>query len=127
MAAKEAIFSNKLTPPVGPFSPAVRSGDYVFCSGQVGQDPKTGKLVAGGIEQETRQVFENVKAVLEAAGKTLADVVRVGVFVTDMGSFAAMNAIYAQYFAKPYPARTTIGVASLPLGACVEIEVIVKG
>lgn len=126
MTTKEAIFSDKLAPPVGPFSTAIRSGELLFFRGQVGQDPATGKLVSGGVERETEQIFANLAAVLSAAGRSFADVLRAGVFLTDMGSFAAVNAIYARHFTKPFPARTTVGVASLPLGASVEIDFTVK-
>jgi 2-iminobutanoate/2-iminopropanoate deaminase len=123
----EAIRSDSLSPPVGPFSPAVRSAGLVLFSGQVGQDPKTGKLVEGGVEAEARQTFRNLEALLEAAGKSFGDVVRAGVFLTDIGDFAAVNAIYAEHFALPYPARTTVEVSALPLGARVEIEFLVEG
>ena len=123
---KSAIASPKLSPPVGPFSPAVRVDGFIYFSGQVGQDPATGKLVQGGVVAETERVLENIAAVLDAAGRTFDDVVRAGVFLTNMGDFAAMNAVYAKYFTPPFPARTTIGAAALPLGACVEIDVVVK-
>jgi 2-iminobutanoate/2-iminopropanoate deaminase len=123
----QAIFSDRLPKAAGPFSPPVRTGEFIYVSGQVGQDPVSGRLVDGGIERQTEQAFANVSAVLAAAGKSLADVVRVGVYLTDMGDFAAMNAIYARHFAEPYPARTTVGVAALPLGAAMEIDVVVTG
>ena len=93
----------------------------------MGQDPATGKLVAGGVIAETEQVFKNLGAVLEAAGKSFDNVVRAGVFLTSMGDFAAMNGVYAKQFSQPFPARTTIAVAGLPLGASVEIDLVVKG
>ena len=123
----EAISSDKLAPPVGPFSPAVRSGGLIFFSGQVGVDPAIGRLVDGGVEAEARQVFRNLATLLEAAGKSFGDVVRAGVFLTDIGDFAAVNAIYAEQFERPFPARTTVGVAALPLGARIEIELLVEG
>jgi 2-iminobutanoate/2-iminopropanoate deaminase len=123
----EAIHSDALPPPVGPFSPAVRSGRFIFFSGQVGVDPATGKLAEGGIEAEARQIFRNLGILLEAAGKSFGDVVRAGVFLTDIGDFAAVNATYAEHFAQPYSARTTVGVAALPLGARIEIELLVEG
>ena len=126
MSNKTAITSNKLSPPVGPFSPALRDGEYIFFSGQVGQDPSTGRLVSGGVEPETEQIFANLTLLLAAADKTFSDVVRVGVFLTDISSFSTMNGIYAKYFAQPYPARTTVGVAALPLGASVEVDIIVR-
>lgn len=123
---KKAIISSELATPVGPFSPAIESDGYIFFSGQVGQDPATGKLVAGGLEAETERVFANLGAVLAAAGKSFEDVVRVGVFLARMSDFAAMNNIYVRYFSRPYPARTTIAVAGLPLGASVEMDLIAK-
>jgi 2-iminobutanoate/2-iminopropanoate deaminase len=122
----ETIQSDALSPPVGPFSQAVLSGDFIFFSGQVGQDPATGKLVEGGIEAEARQLFRNLRTLLEAAGKGFADVVKANVFLTEIGDFAAVNAIYAEQFAAPYPARTTVAVAALPLGARIEIELLVQ-
>ena len=121
-----AITSPELTPPVGPFSQAVEVGGFIFFSGQVGQDPTTGKLVGGGIAAETERVFRNLAAVLEAAGKSFDDVVRAGVYLTNIHDFVAMNGIYARHFGQPFPARTTIGVAALPLGACVEVDLVVK-
>ena len=118
------IRSDKIAPPVGPFSQAIRAGGLLFLSGQVGQDPKTGTLVTGGVEREAEQIFANLAAVLEAAGSGFADIVRVGVFLTDMGAFAALNAVYARHFKPPYPARTTVAVAALPLGASVEIDLV---
>ena len=120
-----AFRSDKLSPPVGPFSQAVSTGELMFLSGQVGLDAD-GKLVAGGVEAQARQVFANLSAVLESAGKSFGDVVRVGVFLTDMADFAALNAVYAGHFDEPFPARTTVAVAALPLGAAVEIDVVVK-
>lgn len=120
----QAIFSDKLPKTAGPFSPAVRTGEFIYVSGQIGQDPMSGGLVDGGIERQTEQAFANLSAVLAAAGKSLADVMRVGVYLTDIRDFAAMNAIYARHFADPYPARTTVGVAALPLGAAIEIDVV---
>jgi 2-iminobutanoate/2-iminopropanoate deaminase len=122
----ETIQSDTLPPPVGPFSQAVLSGDFIFFSGQVGQDPATGKLVEGGIEAEARQLFRNLRTLLGAAGKGFADVVKANVFLTEIGDFAAVNAIYAEQFAAPYPARTTVAVAALPLGAQIEVELLVQ-
>jgi 2-iminobutanoate/2-iminopropanoate deaminase len=106
---------------VGPYSQAVEGAGLVFFSGQTPVDPATGKLVTGSIAEQTAQCFRNLFNVLEAAGLTPADVMNVQVYLTDMNDFAAMNEVYAQQFAKPYPARTTIGVASLPLNARIEI------
>ncbi len=111
---------------VGPYSHAVAAGELVYLSGQTPLDPKTGKLVTGDVGAQTAQCFENLTNVLAAAGLTLDDVVKVNVFLTDIGDFAAMNAVYATKFAAPYPARSTVGVAALPLGARVEIEMIAR-
>jgi len=124
--SKTAILAPELAPPAGPFSQAVKIDGFLFFSGQVGQDPATGRVVEGGIVAETERVFQNLSAVLEAAGKSFDDVVRAGVFLTNMSDFAAMNGIYAKHFSHPFPARTTIGAAVLPLGACVEIDLGVK-
>jgi 2-iminobutanoate/2-iminopropanoate deaminase len=107
---------------IGPYSLGIAAGDYVFLSGQIPLDGATGKLVPGGIEAQTEQVFANVKALLEAAGVTMEQVVKATVFMTDLKDFAAMNAIYSKHVAAPYPARSTIQVAGLPMGAMVEIE-----
>ena len=111
---------------VGPYSHGVVGDGYVFLSGQTPIDPGTGALVEGPVEAQTRQCLANLGAVLEAAGLDLGDVVKCNVYLTDMGDFPAMNAAYAEHFDEPYPARTTIGVAALPLGARVEIEVIAR-
>ncbi len=124
--SKTAIASPELAPPAGPFSQAVRVDGFIFFSGQVAQDPATGKVVDGGIEAETERIFQNLSSVLKAAGKSFDDVVRAGVFLTNMADFAAMNGVYAKHFSQPFPARTTIGAFSLPLGARVEIELVVK-
>ncbi|HTL68721.1 MAG TPA: Rid family detoxifying hydrolase [Lacunisphaera sp.] len=123
---KTPITSPDLSPPVGPFSPAIEVGGFLYVSGQVGQDPATGRVVAGGIVAETERIFLNLSAVLQAAGRSFDDVARAGVYLTSMGDFGAMNAIYAKHFRPPFPARTTIAVAALPLGACVEIDLVVK-
>jgi 2-iminobutanoate/2-iminopropanoate deaminase len=121
----QVISSERLSPPVGPFSPAICAGNFLFFSGQVGQDPSTGKLVSGGVEAEAHQLFSNLDALLEAAGKSFRDVVKAGVFLTRIEDFAAVNAIYAEQFEPPFPARTTVAVAALPLGAAIEIELLV--
>lgn len=110
----------------GPYSLASQLGDMLFTSGQIGLDAATGALVEGGFEAQTRQVFRNLKSLLDAAGLGFGDVIKANNFLTDVSNFAAFNAIYAENFAEPYPARTTIGVASLPLGALVEVEFIVR-
>jgi len=125
--SKTAITSSELIPPVGPFSQAIEVEGFVYLSGQVGQDPTTGKLTPGGIAAETEQVFSNAAAVLRAAGKSFDDVISVRVFLTRIEDYQAVNAIYARHFTEPFPARTAIGVAALPLGASVEIDMIAKG
>jgi 2-iminobutanoate/2-iminopropanoate deaminase len=124
--SKIAITSPELTPPVGPFSQALKVDGFLYLSGQVGQDPTTGKLVTGGISAETERVFKNLSAVLKAAGKGFDDVVRAGAYLTNISDYATLNSIYAKHFSQPFPARTVIGVAALPLGACVEIDLVVK-
>ncbi len=119
-------FNAQNSSPVGPYSHVSEAEGLLFFSGQIGVDPETGKFSPGGISSETEQCFKNIKTVLESAGLTEDNIVKVTVFLTDMGSFAEMNSIYEKFFSKPYPARSTIGVASLPLGARVEIEVIAR-
>ena len=109
---------------IGTYSQAVRTGDTVYVSGQIPLDPATGQLVAGDIDAEIRRVFENLKAIATAAGGSLDDVVKLGVFLTDLTHFPRVNEIMATYFAEPYPARAAVGVAALPRGARVEMECI---
>ena len=114
---------------IGPYSQAVRVGDTLFASGQVGLDPSTGQIVEGGIVEQTKRVFENIKAVLAADGADLAQVVKTTVFLKNMSDFAAMNEIYAKYLAPSGtvpPARSTVAVAGLPKDALVEVEVVVR-
>lgn len=118
------IHSDQAPRAIGPYSQAVRAGNTLYLSGQTPLDPATGKLVEGDISAQARRVFENLKAVLAAADAGFADVVRVGIYLTDLGNFAAVNDVMKQYFAEPYPARSTIGVAALPLGAAVEIDLV---
>ncbi len=124
MARKE-IVSKKATA-IGPYSHGVDSEGLIFFSGQTPVDPGTGKLVEGDIRRQTQQSFDNLFAVLEAAGLTPDDVQKVNVYLTNMEDFPAMNEVYKEQFSKPYPARTTVGVASLPLNARVEIEMIAR-
>ena len=124
--SKTAISSPELAPPVGPFSQAIQVDGFLYFSGQVAQDPATGKVVEGGIVAETERVLQNLSAVLKAAGKSFDDVVRAGVYLTNMSDYVALNGIYAKHFSQPFPARTVIGVAALPLGACAEIDLVVK-
>jgi 2-iminobutanoate/2-iminopropanoate deaminase len=124
---KTAISTEAAPAAIGPYSQAVRVGDFVYTSGQVALDPATGSIVSGGIEAQTVRVLENLTAVLEAAGATLGQVFKTTVFLKDMNDFAAMNAIYGRYFAAEgvvAPARSTVEVARLPKDALVEIEVV---
>jgi 2-iminobutanoate/2-iminopropanoate deaminase len=123
--SRQAIVTDKVAPAIGPFSIGVRAGGFVFLSGQIALDPASGKLIAGDVAAQTEQIFRNIGAVLDASGKSFADIVKTAVFLADMKDFAAMNAIYARHFEAPFPARTTVAVAGLPLGAAVEIEVLV--
>jgi reactive intermediate/imine deaminase len=118
----KSIHSERAPKAIGPYSQAVRAGNTVYLSGQVPFDPSTMQLVSGDFETQVRRVFENLKAVAEAAGGSLAQAVKVNIFLTDLANFAKLNEIMALYCATPYPARSTIGVASLPRGAQVEIE-----
>jgi 2-iminobutanoate/2-iminopropanoate deaminase len=121
---KQAVSSAEAPKAIGPYSQAVRAGQLLFVSGQVPLDPTTGQLVEGDIAAQTRRVFANLSAVLEAGGRTFADVVRTTVFLADMNDFAAVNEVYGSYFSEPYPARATVQVARLPKDARVEIDVI---
>jgi reactive intermediate/imine deaminase len=120
--SRQTIHTPNAPQAIGPYSQAVRAGDTVYLSGQIPLDPKTMQLVSGDIEAEIRQVFENLKAVAEASGGTLANAVKVNVFLTDLAHFAKVNEIMSTYCTQPYPARAAIGVAQLPRGARVEIE-----
>lgn len=120
------IHSDSAPKAIGPYSQAVRAGNTLYLSGQTPLDPATGKLVEGDIAAQARRVFENLAAVCAAAGTSFDDIARVGIYLTDLADFAAVNAVMAEYFQAPYPARSTIGVAALPLGAAVEIDAIVS-
>jgi 2-iminobutanoate/2-iminopropanoate deaminase len=119
--AKEIVRTDSAPAPIGPYSQGIAAGGLVFTAGQGGLDPRTKKLVPGGVAAETRQTLENLKSILAAAGCTMADVVSVNVYLVDMADFSAMNQVYGEYFAKNPPARTTVAVAQLPLGSLVEI------
>ena len=127
--AKTAIATKDAPAAIGPYSQAIRSGDMLFASGQIGFDPATGQLVPGGITEQTKRVFENIKAVLAEAGIDLLHVVKTTVYLKTMSDFAAMNEVYAKYLAPEgvvAPARSTVAVAGLPKDALVEIEVIAR-
>ena len=109
---------------IGTYSQAVRAGDTVYLSGQIPLDPATGELVSGDMEAQVRRVFENLKAVAEASGGDLSQVVKLTVYLTDLAHFALVNRVMAQYFSQPYPARAALGVAALPKGAAVEMDAI---
>jgi reactive intermediate/imine deaminase len=122
---KQPIHTDSAPAAIGTYSQAIRAGSTVYLSGQIPLVPETMELVSGGAELQIRQVFDNLTAVAEAAGATLANVVKLTVYLTDLGDFATVNEIMAEYFTEPYPARAAIGVAQLPKGAAVEMDAIV--
>ena len=121
---KKVISTSKAPAAIGPYSQAIQVGNLVFASGQIPIDPATGSFVAGGVKEQVRQSLTNVKAILDEAGLTFDNVVKTTVFLADMNDFADVNAVYAEFFAEPYPARSAVAVKTLPKGALVEIEVI---
>ena len=121
---KKIIKSNQAPAPIGPYSQAVRVGNMLFCSGQVALDPKSGNLILDTISNETRQVMENLKAVLKEADMQFSNVVKCSIFLKDMNDFKELNAVYGEYFSKEHPARETVQVAALPLDVNVEISLI---
>lgn len=121
---KETIATEKAPKAIGPYVQAIKVGDFVYTAGQIPLDPKTGNIVDGGITAQTRQVLENLKAVLEAGGSSLDRVVKATVFLKNMGDFAAMNEVYGNYLGAAKPARSTVAVAELPRGALVEIDLV---
>ncbi len=121
---KKVISTQQAPAAIGPYSQAIQVGNLVYTSGQIPIDPSTGSLVEGGVKEQTRQSLLNVKAILEEAGLTMSNVVKTTVFMADMNDFAEMNAVYAEFFKEPYPARSAVAVKTLPKGALVEIEVI---
>ena len=123
---KNILSSERIPPAGGPYSQAVRAGGYIFCSGIVGLSPETGALVEGGIEAEVRQALDNLSTLLEDVGSSLEAVVKTTVFLADIADFPTFNEIYAQYFPSDPPARSTVQVAALPLGARIEVEAIVQ-
>lgn len=120
----KVISTKKAPAAIGPYSQAIQVGNLVYTSGQIPIDPATGTFIEGGIKEQTRQSLSNVRAILEEAGLSMANVVKTTVFIADMADFADMNAVYAEFFAEPYPARSAVAIKSLPKGALVEIEVV---
>jgi reactive intermediate/imine deaminase len=119
---KEPIHTSRAPAAIGPYSQAIRAGSTIYLSGQIPLDPKTKELVKGDIRAQTRQVFENLAAVSEAAGGSLANAARLTIYLTDLANFSVVNEVMAEFCNEPYPARVTIGVAQLPRGAAVEID-----
>jgi 2-iminobutanoate/2-iminopropanoate deaminase len=122
----EPVSTDDAPQAIGPYSQAINAGNYLFCSGQVGLDPSSGELVEGGIKVQTERALQNLKAVVEAGGASLEDVVKTTVFLDSMDDFNAMNDVYAEFFTQPYPARSTVAVKQLPRGALVEVEAVVR-
>ena len=123
---KQVISTPKAPAAIGPYSQAIRVGNLVFTSGQIPIDPATGSFVEGGIKEQTRQSLSNVRAILEEAGLSMANVIKTTVFLADMADFAEMNAVYAEFFVEPFPARSAVAVKTLPKGALIEIEVVAE-
>ena len=124
--SKEIISTDNAPQAIGPYSQAVKTGNLIFISGQIPLDPKTGDIVDGTIEDQANQVLENIKSICEAAGHGLEDIVKITIFLTDLGNFATVNEVMKKYFKEPYPARATVEISGLPLGVEVEIEAIVS-
>ena len=122
---KEIISTENAPKAIGPYSQAVKAGNFMFISGQIPLDPKTGDLVSESIEDQAKQVLNNIKSICKAAGYSLDDIVKISIFLTDLGNFATVNEVMKEYFAEPYPARATVEVSGLPLGVNIEIEAIV--
>jgi len=120
----EVVFTDKAPKPVGPYSQAVIAGDFVFLAGQIPLDPETGELVGGGIREQTKRVLDNIKAILEAAGCSLRDVVSVTAYLRDLSHFNEFNEVYSEYFSENKPARTTVQVSALPRNSLVEVAVV---
>jgi 2-iminobutanoate/2-iminopropanoate deaminase len=121
---KEVVIAEKAPDAIGPYSAGIKAGYFVYTAGQAGLNPDSGDLVEGGIENETRQAMENIKAVLEAAGASLESVVKTTVFLRDMNDFPAMNKVYGEFFTSDYPARSTVQVSRIPKDGAVEIEAV---
>lgn len=122
----EAVHTDKAPAAIGPYSQAIKVGNMVFASGQIPIDPATGEFATGGIKEQTRQSLTNASEILKAAGTGLSKVVKTTVFLADMGDFAAMNEVYAEFFTQPYPARSAVAVKALPKGALVEVECVAE-
>ncbi len=122
MTDRKRVHTDGAPAAIGPYSQAIVSGGFVFTAGQIALQPETGAMVEGGIEAQAVRVLENLRAVLEAAGVSMNDVVKTTIYLADFGDFATVNEIYARYFEQPYPARSTVQVAALPKGALVEID-----
>lgn len=121
---RQAIQTDRAPAAIGPYSQAVRTGDTFYFSGQIALDPDSGQVVGGGIDAQARRAFDNLEAVCTAAGGSLDDVVRVGLYLTDLGEFSAVNAVMAEYFSEPYPARSTVEVSALPKGVAFEVDAV---
>lgn len=122
----KAVITSAAPSAIGPYSQAIKVGSFVYTSGQIPIDPATGQFVEGGIEAQARQSLLNVQAILKEAGATMDSVVKTTVFLADMNDFAAVNAVYAEFFTEPFPARSAVAVKSLPKGALIEIEVVAE-
>lgn len=127
MTVKTAIATTTAPAAIGPYSQAIRSGETLYCSGQIALDPATGEIVAGGIRAETERVLDNLEAVLAAAGLTMGNVVRATIYLLNLADFPTVNELYGARLSEPFPARATVGVAALPKGALVEIDLIAVG
>lgn len=121
---RTAVTTDKAPAAAGIYSQGIIAGDFLFTAGQIGMDPATGKFVDGGFREQARQVLDNLKAIIEAAGSSMSQVAKVTCFLSDINNFAALNEVYATYFEKPCPARSAVQVANLPLGALIEIEAV---
>lgn len=121
---KEAVYTDRAPKPVGPYSQAIKAGGFIFVSGQIPLDPSTGKLVEGSFEDKVRRVMDNIKAILEAAGASMDDIVKVTVYLSDIRLFSEFNRVYSEYFKGSPPARVVVEVSGLPLGAELEVEAI---
>ncbi|MEO0098671.1 MAG: RidA family protein [candidate division WOR-3 bacterium] len=121
---KKIIFSEDAPKPIGPYSQGIKIGNFLFTAGQIAIDPKTNELIKGDIKEETRRVLENLKAILTQEGFSLKDVIKVNIYLVDLSHFPQVNEVYSEYFKEDFPVRTTVGVASLPKGARIEIDLL---